>query len=400
MLNFDHREGDRSRLKRPATSALVIGFIAAIVGLGSTFASNISINSGPIEFGQGVAQIVACSGDDFVTVAPKSEFVNDSENAVFKLITISLTHIPSSCWGKRFTVQAYDSEGNLLQINATSTSVAADYFGTGTQSSDGAIINASGQHTEGSYGGFDLEITTPVADAKDVYSVTIQSSQAHLAGLVAYWDFNNPGALGNSSFGDFNLQACGNPTSGSGVQGTDGLQLDGQSYLASSTVNLVRVSAPCVFETTIPTPQVLLGNVNYTKTAWFKNSGSNSNGGILAWGTTGCGNTTNLRFNGFDSFSEYWWDCDFVPTVSGSSFNDNQWHFVASTFDGIARKLYFDGELIGSDIAASAPDFQNTQFIIGATIGDEAFSGTLDNVAVYNIALSGVAISDLYHSHG
>ena len=120
----------------------------------------------------------------------------------------------------------------------------------------------------------------------------------------------------------------------------------------------------------------------------------------MAWGTTGCGNTTNLRFNGFDSFSEYWWDCDFVPTVSGSSFNDNQWHFVASTFDGIARKLYFDGELIGSDIAASAPDFQNTQFIIGATIGDEAFSGTLDNVAVYNIALSGVDISDLYHSHG
>jgi hypothetical protein len=51
--------------------------IAAAVGLSSTLAANISINSGPVEFGQGVAQTVACSGDESIIVTPATTFSNE-----------------------------------------------------------------------------------------------------------------------------------------------------------------------------------------------------------------------------------------------------------------------------------------------------------------------------------
>ena len=53
-----------------------IGVIAAAVGLGSTLAANININAGPVEFGQGVAQTVSCSGDESVIVTPATSFTN------------------------------------------------------------------------------------------------------------------------------------------------------------------------------------------------------------------------------------------------------------------------------------------------------------------------------------
>ena len=147
-----------------------------------------------------------------------------------------------------------------------------------------------------------------------------------------------------------------------------------------------------------PIPSSLLGNAKYSMTAWFKTSGGNTKGGILAWGTSGCGNTTNLRFDGFSAFSEYWWTCDFVPQINGGSFNDNQWHFIVSTYNGTDRSIYFDGVNIGVDNPAH-PNFQQGPFLIGATINDSALTGSLDNVAVFNRALSSSEIKSLYQTH-
>ena len=147
-----------------------------------------------------------------------------------------------------------------------------------------------------------------------------------------------------------------------------------------------------------PIPSSLLGNAKYSMTAWFKTSGGNTKGGILAWGTSGCGNTTNLRFDGFSAFSEYWWNCDFVPQINGGSFNDNQWHFIVSTYNGTDRSIYFDGVNIGVDNPAH-PNFQQGPFLIGATINDSALTGSLDNVAVFNRALSSSEIKSLYQTH-
>jgi hypothetical protein len=55
-----------------------IGLVIAVLGIGSTFASNITLNQpgGTTEFGQGVTQTVYCGGDQSVTITPISTYVN------------------------------------------------------------------------------------------------------------------------------------------------------------------------------------------------------------------------------------------------------------------------------------------------------------------------------------
>jgi hypothetical protein len=136
--------------------------------------------------------------------------------------------------------------------------------------------------------------------------------------------------------------------------------------------------------------------------AWFKTSSGSTQSGIVAWGVSGCGQTTNLRFWGsFNGFADYWYACDLVGNVPNSTaFDDDEWHFIVSTYDGQTRKMYFDGELFTFDNPGFAPDFQDSQFLIGATIADAAFTGTLDNVGVYSIALTAEQIGNLYQARG
>jgi hypothetical protein len=76
ILNFSDQEGSGSKKRSKSRAFIGIGVIAAAVGLSSTLAANISINSGPVEFGQGVAQTVACSGDESIIVTPATSFTN------------------------------------------------------------------------------------------------------------------------------------------------------------------------------------------------------------------------------------------------------------------------------------------------------------------------------------
>ncbi len=86
-----------------------IGVIAAAVGLGSTLAANININAGPVEFGQGVAQTVSCSGDESVIVTPATSFTN---------APASVTREATFYGGDTFTVSSTSdlSVGMVLNI--------------------------------------------------------------------------------------------------------------------------------------------------------------------------------------------------------------------------------------------------------------------------------------------
>ena len=71
---------------------LGIGALAAVTGLGSTLAANISLNGGGnVEFGQGVATTAAC--DDDITLTPVSTFSNSYEDATFAMTAIQVSGI-------------------------------------------------------------------------------------------------------------------------------------------------------------------------------------------------------------------------------------------------------------------------------------------------------------------
>ena len=74
ILNFDGPSG--RGFGKPLKVILGIGALAAAIAIASTLAANININSGPVEFGQGVAQTTAC--DDSIMITPRSTFINTS----------------------------------------------------------------------------------------------------------------------------------------------------------------------------------------------------------------------------------------------------------------------------------------------------------------------------------
>ena len=128
ILKFDSAPQKRTGQKKSSTRGLlaVAGF-AAIAVLGSTLAANISLNSGTLEFGQGVAVTSACDSDG-ITATPKAVFSNVTGGGSFNFASISFTGIADACTGDLVTVNAYgDSSStplNIATVGATSYNVA------------------------------------------------------------------------------------------------------------------------------------------------------------------------------------------------------------------------------------------------------------------------------------
>lgn len=78
ILNLNSPQGRGPVGKKSAKIWMGVGLLAAVLGFGSTFAANITLNSpgGTTEFGQGVSQTVYCGGDTSVTITPISSYSN------------------------------------------------------------------------------------------------------------------------------------------------------------------------------------------------------------------------------------------------------------------------------------------------------------------------------------
>ena len=153
-----------------ATGVLILGSILFFQG---TFAGNVSLNSGSgVEFGQGVSQAVACSGETNLTLTPRSSFTNGSPGAHY-LNSVTVSNIPDSCFGVDLTISAYNDSSStpLALFNGTSTS-AVIYNNAGTFSRG---IGSTGMTVESSTATFTATFTVPVAQSSNVFKLTIQS---------------------------------------------------------------------------------------------------------------------------------------------------------------------------------------------------------------------------------
>jgi hypothetical protein len=99
--------------KKSTRIFLGFGLLVAVIGIGSTFASTISINANQdIEFGQGVERTVFCGGNKTITVTPISTFANSDDLGTFGLTGITVSDIPEECSDRNFIIKAYDNVGN------------------------------------------------------------------------------------------------------------------------------------------------------------------------------------------------------------------------------------------------------------------------------------------------
>ena len=79
----------------------------------------------------------------------------------------------------------------------------------------------------------------------------------------------------------------------------------------------------------------------------------------------------------------------------------NEWHHVVGTYDGAAVKLYLNGDLIGTTAITGAPLIGQGVVGIGAQLPEikRFFHGIIDDVRIYNRALSAEEIQQLCREH-
>ena len=74
-------------------------------------------------------------------------------------------------------------------------------------------------------------------------------------------------------------------------------------------------------------------------------------------------------------------------TWSKSLLNDDKWHYIAGTYDGKKVNVYVDGELEASN-AAAGPFKTGPKYIGSRDDKQEAYTGLIDEIAFFNVALS------------
>jgi Concanavalin A-like lectin/glucanases superfamily len=200
-------------------------------------------------------------------------------------------------------------------------------------------------------------------------------------GLVGYWSFNE----GTGSVaGDFS----GNRNTGTPVPTwTNGkaLRFDG------STAQMVYVNSSAFLS---PSSAI-------TASAWFRRIGTSGTQAQILASRWGLANSYALYYrDDTDQMALSVAGLSGSPVLATASIEDAQWHHAVGTYDGSNLRLYLDGVLIGSPLPATGSITDNGEPLqIGYEadgFGASPFNGDIDEVRIYNRALSATEIAKLY----
>jgi len=166
-----------SRRKVPGILASILILLASGLFLNTTLAGNIRINSGvAVAFGQSVAATTACSGANILTIKPISDFANASGAGAFALKSVTVSGIPTTCYGKDFNISFFDNQNatSALPIFNSTVSVATVWDNAGTFEEG---YQGTGTSVTSGSGTFTITFNTPLALSTDVAKVALQSSE-------------------------------------------------------------------------------------------------------------------------------------------------------------------------------------------------------------------------------
>jgi hypothetical protein len=219
--------------------------------------------------------------------------------------------------------------------------------------------------------------------AEVAYGVGEKTSDPGMNGLVGWWKMDEgSGTTANDSSGMNNNAILIN--SPSWVPGKLGKGL----YFTNTSSQKATVST---------LDSIPIGNSNYTIEAWIKPS-SYGNYGIVGWGNYGTTNQVNALRLSSTGITNYWWSNDLNATVP--NLTDGKWHHVVAEFDGTTRSIYVDDNLVASDSPGSSHNVTNANFTFGDTNTSEYFNGGIDNLKIWNRALSAGEIAYEYSQSG
>jgi len=194
------------------------------------------------------------------------------------------------------------------------------------------------------------------------------------SGLVAYYPFsgNAMDGSGNGNHGEVNGATLAKDRHDAG----------GSAYDFDGTDDVITIGDGLVYTNKI------------TISAWIKAGDQ-----VKRWDIIVGGPKYDILFaldRGSFSFGGEWNEPFKADTRSSTSLNDKRWHHVVASYDGSTVNIHVDGSLERSNQKTGS--FQPSKKNIGKG-GDSPplhFTGSIDDVRIYNRALSAEEVKALY----
>lgn len=191
----------------------------------------------------------------------------------------------------------------------------------------------------------------------------------------------------NDSQGSANLTGTGSPTFTSNQTGTanTAVSFNGSSQYASSASAFNLSSA----------------SQAYTISGWYKENAANSLFGRSLSYETGGGVGPNMQWGSTNNFTMTFKNRSHLVAVPYSAFlygNSSNWNMITATWDGSSTfSVYVNGQLYG---VAGGADTGTAGTTLGIGVGTAFFTqfwpGSVSRVSIYNRAISGNEVLQLY----
>lgn len=141
-----------------------------------------------------------------------------------------------------------------------------------------------------------------------------------------------------------------------------------------------------------PVPKTLAWNGSYSVVVWVKNPEVAKEGEFLAsW----CDRSEYNLANSFNALAYNSGHYGASPHLDGHfdmKYNkvpeQNKWHHIVLTFDGVVEKIYVDGELDNSQNMMLSSAIKKAKIIIGASDIGENYSGFMASLKMYDYGLT------------
>lgn len=319
---------------------------------------------------------------------------------------------PGDTYSVSFNVVQLGVAGSTMSIRGTATSSTGQSLGTLD-----AVAPVSGWSPPQT---FNFVATTSTSTLTfldtslatfgvDVFldNVVVRRLGATPAGLLAHWRFDeNPGAtVAVDSTGNFN--GTNSPT---GATFATGGRVGNAMSLTSAQNGFVSMGN-----------NLMLGSTDFTVSAWVqspagdttafaallsKHNQSSANGYILGYNHTAIANGLDRAFfyAGTRTIPSMGFTIVDVP-VSTTTVNDGSWHHLVGVYRvGGTTTIYVDGIPLEGSIASSPIGSNSVPFLIGGSTAGTTPTGNLtglvDDVQIYNRALSDTEIDVIYRNPG
>jgi hypothetical protein len=187
--------------------------------------------------------------------------------------------------------------------------------------------------------------------------------------------------------------SSGNSLTGIATKSTGRYGINNTAFAFNGTTNYLTLLAP---------KNIPVNNAAYSISVWFRATVWNREMTIMGYGPSSTSAASNyVKTLTTRGMMHYHWNLDNL--FSNSSYT-NQWTHLVITYDGAGTERYYvNGQLVYTWPHTSSPLFINPTVlsigarVVNASINDarEYFSGSIDELRIYNRALSAAEVSAL-----